>query len=182
MNRIATLAAVALLGGTLPVVAQSSDRVAALRDAMASSGCIMTRQSRQAIVASTGLSDIDALGALTGLFAAPDAVADGDSFRLFTGACAGVGGEVPDRAALAVEREAVASAIVMLGCRLDMRRLSALAQDVGLSRPAVSGAVFGLVGRGEARFETLESPDFVVLTYGDCARISAIPPTAEARS
>jgi hypothetical protein len=150
--------------GALPATAQAPDALAAQRAALESVGGILTQENPDAVLAAAGLAAPAAADALGALIGAGEASAQGQTIRLMTGACTGVGGDAPDPAMLAARRDRVAAALAARGCRVSERDSPAFARDLGLPDAECSATLVALIGRGEAQIDPSGAVEVITLT------------------
>lgn len=173
MRAALTLALVLAAG---PVLAQGADPAQALRAAFQGAGCVMTEDNQDQVLAASGLTADDATDAVGVLIAAGELVAEGESLRLVSGDCAGVGGAAPDVAALAERRGRIAAALAARGCRVSERESSAMAREMGLRDTELVATLFELVGRGEARLDRSGGVETIILSVPPCEGAAAPAP------
>lgn len=179
MSRATRIRAVLILGlilgpilglsmaGGGPLAAQT-DPAAALRGALESVGCVMDRTNQQRVLGTSGLTEPQAMEALGRLIAAAEVVVEGESLRLTSGPCTGVGGDAPDPQVLADRRARLAGAVATRGCRMGPDDVTALGVDLMMSETELAGAMLDLVGRGEGRVEGAGGAEVFVLTAPPC--------------
>jgi hypothetical protein len=173
----AALVAGLVLAG--PLVAQVADPQGTLRGALASVGCIMTQDNQDQVLTASGLTEDAATDALVAMIGAGEVLAEGETLRLLSGDCAGVGGDAPDPAVLAARRDRIVAALVARGCRISERESTGFAAELGLPDTELVATLFELVGRGEARIDrsgALESIELVIPPCGGVGQAPA-PPT-----
>jgi hypothetical protein len=168
LSRHSVAAALALALAAAPAAAQPADPVASLREAFQAVGCVMNQDNQDRVLAESGLTAQSATDVVGALFASGELVAEGETIRLVSGECAGVGGAAPDRAALDARRMQVAAALASRGCRVSERETSALGGELGLQDAELVAALFELVGRGEARLERDSGTEIIILTAPPC--------------
>jgi hypothetical protein len=164
--RAAFALALALAGG--PAFAQGADAVQALRAAFQGVGCVMNRNNQDQVLDASGLTADAATDAVGALIASGELLAEGETLRLVSGDCAGVGGAVPDAAAMAERRARVAAALAARGCRVNERDSTGFAADLGLPSSEVVATLLELVGRGEARLDRSGDTETIILTVAPC--------------
>jgi hypothetical protein len=173
------VALAAALVVSAPLAAQTPDPQAALRAALESIGCIMTETNHDQVLTTSGLSSTQATDALGALIGAGEVLAEGETIRLLTGACTGVGGDAPDPAMLAARRDRVAAALAARGCRITERESAGFADDLGLPITELAATLFELVGRGEAAFDRNGAIEVITMTAPPCDGAAApTPPPA----